>query len=81
MIFASILGVLPSLIKLAEGIFGKGQGDIKHQFVLSILESVWERYGSKLPDFDGVDEKKLFIETANLWITEIVSGLKAHAKI
>lgn len=78
---------IPGLIKLAEGLFSKtevpgvpgvvaSQGSLKKDFVMKALEFIYDQgIGKLMHDFPGVDEKRLFLRTCDVWIEELVPVL------
>jgi hypothetical protein len=79
----AILALIPTLITVAEKLFPRSSdpgapsmGSAKEAFVLKIVESAWDSYGMKfIHDFPGIDEKRLFMRTAQVWIEELVPQL------
>jgi hypothetical protein len=76
----ALLMLIPSLIGLAEKLFPGSTdpnapvtGSTKEAFVMKILEAAWDNLGVKfIHDFPGIDEKRLFLRTAQVWIEELV---------
>lgn len=74
MIIPLLGALLPSVVKLAEGIFSKpDSGAQKKEFVLKFLGWIYDRFlADKIPDFPGIDERALFIEAGGFLIDQIV---------
>lgn len=71
-----ILGALiPTLVNLAEKIIPQsGRGNEKKELVISILSKIYDTFlKGKLPDFEGIDERALFIEVSSMVIDFTVS--------
>lgn len=74
-----LIAAVPSLIQLAEKIVTKGEGSgaKKKHLVLSLIEAMYDAADSKkiIPNFEGVDEKRLVLRTVEVWIEELVPSL------
>lgn len=73
-----LAGLLPSLIKVAENAFsGSDKGPVKKDFVMSIVESVYDKTLIKLmPDIPRLDEKQLFLDISSVLIEHICKAMK-----
>ena len=72
-----IIAAVPSIVKLAEGLFGGGKGPDKKQFVLEVLGKVYDFGLVKIiPDWEAVDERRLFLKLCDVLIEEVVLQLK-----
>lgn len=78
-IFPLLLTILPSLIKGAEVILpriagGAPTGAAKKNYVLMGVGLAYDHLGvgKMLPDFPNVDERRLVMRTAEVWIEELL---------
>ncbi len=77
---AILIALIPGLIKLAEVAFPKaadaviGTGDAKKAFVVEYLGKLYDALHLEkvVHDFPGIDERSLFVATADLWIEALL---------
>lgn len=77
-----LTSIIPSLIGVAEKAIlpssnGEKTGDLKKAFVMKMIESAYDalRVERFIHDFDGVDEKRLFLRTADVWVEELLPAV------
>lgn len=77
-----LISALPSLISVAEKVFVKGpagesKGASKKAFVLAAIGQLYDSLHLErvLPDFERVDERKLFLDMASVMVEHLVPEL------
>lgn len=73
--------LVPALVKGAELLIpkkdGQSNGDAKLEFVMSLVEKAYDGLGAKyMPDWESIDEKRLFMKLARVVVEECVMAAK-----
>lgn len=67
MIIPLLATVIPALVSVAEKLIpSSGNGSKKKDMVLGILGKLYDKFlASRVPDFQGIDERALFLEVSS----------------